>query len=107
MKEDVLAMLLQSESEYYSDVESAVKDAEKYVGDRRNEQIVYIEGLKKELQFFEKSESEKLEQSLSAQSEKMEKEAERLKKRMKARQEKKADRISELLKEEVLSLLWR
>ena len=107
LKEDVLSLLLQTENEYHNTVKNAVKEAEKYVDARRKGQAAFVERLKQDLHLYEKTEAEKLEQALTAENEKMEREAERLKKRMKARQEKKADRISELLKEEVLSLLWR
>ena len=107
MKEDILSLLLQTEIEYQSTVKNAVKDAEKYVDDRRDEQTAYIEELKRSLHDFEKTEGVKFEKMLAAESAKMENEAARMKKHMKLRQEEKADRISELLKEEVLSLLWR
>ena len=107
MKEDFFSMLLQSENEYHNAVKNAVKEAEKYVDDRRREQTAFIERLKNDLRVYEKTESKKLEQALSAENDKMEKEAVRLKKQMMSLKEKKADRISELLKEEVLSLLWR
>jgi len=95
------------ESEYHSTVKTAVKEAEAYVDNSRKEQAVYIKQLKKDLLFFEKTQSEMLEQTLLTESSKMEEEAVGLKRQMKVRQEEKADQISELLKEEVLSLLWR
>ena len=107
LKEEVLSLLLQTESEYHNAIKKAVKSAEKYVDDSRKEQAAYIEGLKQDLYFFEKTGSEELELMLSAESEKMETEAVRLKEKMKLRQEEKADRISDSLKKEVLSLLWQ
>ena len=107
MKEDVLSLLLESEEEYFRAVKDAESDAGEYVNGRRKEQSVFIGELKQETYLYEKSESEKLERALSEEYERMEKEADRLKKRMKTRQREKADWISELLKEEVLSLLWR
>ena len=107
MKDDILSLLLQAETEYNTSVKAAAKGAGKYVDSRREQQAAYITGKKKEFSAFEKTESEKLEQSLIAESEKLEKEAAALKAKMRVRQEEKADRISELLKEEVLSLLWR
>ena len=107
MKEDILAILLQAEEEYGGTVKNAVDEAEDYVEGRRKEQAEYIEQLKQELFLFEAAENEKLELSLTSEREKMEREAARLKNHMKDRQQEKADRIGELLKEEVLSLLWR
>ena len=107
MKEDILFLLLQAESEYHSDVKTAVKEAENYVENRRKEQNVYISELKQNLAFFEKTENDKLEQRLIAEGERMEEEAVRLKKQMKIHQQEKADKISEILKEEVLSRLWQ
>jgi len=107
MKEDILSMLLQAENDYHTAVRNAVKEAEKYVEACRKEQAAYIEGLRLDFQAYEKEESIKLEQTLSSESAAMETEAARLMKKMKDRQTEKAGRISELLKEEVLSLLWR
>ena len=107
MKEDILSLLLQAESEYQGAVKKAVKEAESYVDDRRKEQAAYIEKLKQDLHMFEKTDSEMLEQMLIAESESMEEEMIKLKEQMKIRQEEKADRISGFLKEEVLSLLWQ
>ena len=107
MEQDILSVLLQAESEYDSVIKHAVKEAENYVESRRNEQTAEIEELKRKLVAFEMTENEALEQTLIDEGEKMETEAARLKEQMKIRQEEKADRISELLKEEVLSLLWQ
>jgi len=105
LKNDVLSVLLQAENEYHNVVRDSVKDAESYVERRRKEQADDNDRLKRKLEFFEKTESELLEQKLLAESERMERKAERLKEKMRIRQEEKADQISELLKEEVLSLL--
>ena len=102
-----MSLLLQAEIEYHNAVKNSVKSAEKYVDDSRKEQTAYIEELKQSLLFYEKTESEMLEQTLFIESEKMEITASGLKEQMKIRKEDKADQISELLKEEVLSLLWR
>ena len=107
MKEDILSLLLQTEEEYDSAVKDAVAEAEKYVDSRRKEQAEYTEEMRQELSAYERAESEKLELALAAESAKMESKAVILKQHMKARQMEKADWISELLKEEVLSLLWR
>ena len=107
MKEDILALLLQAESEYRGAMKKAAKDAEQYADDRRSEQTAYIGEMKRHLRTFEKTESEKLEQMLAADNDRMEEEAAELKRQMKERQESLADQISERLKEEVLSLLWR
>jgi len=107
LKEDVLQILLNVESEYHSGMKRAVKEAEKYVENRRNGQKAHIEELKQKLTFFEKTENEKLEQTLLAESERLEEEAAKLKVLMKTRQMEKAEHISGRLKEEVLFLLWR
>ena len=107
MKEDVLSILIESEKEYEITVKNAVNEAEEYVDDRRREQAAHIEDMKQGFFFYEKTESDKVEKALVSESEKLETEAARLKKQMKIRRDEKADRISELLKEEVLSLLWR
>jgi len=107
MEEDVLSLLLQAENEYHITMKQAVIEAENYVENRRNERTAHIEELKQKLILFEKSESEKLEHTLLAESKKMEEEAARQKKQMKARQGEKADQISQLLKEEVLRSLWQ
>jgi len=107
LKEDLLSLLLQTEDEYHSVIKDAIREAEEYVYDRRKEQAAFIEELKQDLHYFEIAGNEQLERALAGESEKLEKEAARLKKSMKTRQEEKAEWISELLKEEVLSLLWR
>jgi len=107
LKEDILPLLLQTEEDYRAAVKDAVREAEEYVENRRKKQAVYIEELKHDFEHFKANEAEKLERDLSAESEKMEIQADGLKQRMKVRQQEKADRMSELLKEEVLSLLWR
>ena len=107
MQENVLSLLLQTESEYHRAIRHAVKEAENYVQERRGTQAAYVEELRRKLLSFEESEGEALELKLLYESGKMEEEAERMKERMKKRQEEKADQISGVLKEEVLSLLWR
>ena len=107
MKEDILALLLQSEKEYRSAVKTAVADGEKYVAGRRKEQESQVSRLKTDFRAYEESESENLEQTLLDESGSMEREAAGLKMKMKQRQEEKAELISLRLKEEVLSLLCR
>ena len=107
MQENVLSLLLQTESEYHSAMKHAVKEAEAYVDRRREEQTAYIEEQKRKLLFFEEFEGEALEQKLIDESARLEEEAAKQKDRMRKCQEDKADRISTLLKEEVLSLLWQ
>lgn len=107
MKDDILSLLLQAENEYQRAMKAAVEDAEKYADDRRQEQTAYVGELKRDLSHFEKTESEKLEQELTAQSAEMEKEAVRLKEQMRTIQQEKADQISERLREEVLFLIWQ
>jgi len=107
LKENVLQILLNVESEYHSGIKRAVREAENYVENRRNEQKAYIEEQKRKLGFFEETENEKLEKTLLAESERLEEEAANLKVLMKTRQMEKAEQISMRLKEEVLSLLWQ
>ena len=107
MKDDVLALLLQTEIEYNSAIKAAVENAGKYVDDRRQEQQAYIAGIKSDLDSFERTESEMLEQTLSFECSKMEQEADRRKEQMRALKEKSADKIAQRLKEEVFTLLWQ
>ena len=107
MKESALSLLLQTEIEYHDTVIGAIKNAEKYVDDCRKEQAEHIEMLKQKLITFEKAESERFEQTLLAESELMEDMAVKQKEKMKSRQQEKAEHISSLLKEEVLSAIWR
>jgi len=107
MNEDILSLLLQTEDEYHDVMKHSLKEAENYVGDRRNEQEAYIEQLKRNLVVFEENENDRLEESLLVECGRMEDEAARLKEQLRICQQEKADRISGHIKEEVLSLLWR
>ena len=107
MKGEILSLLLQAESEYGSAMRSAIREAEAYAGERRREQEAYEEELKREWHRFEEEQNGALEKALALEEERMEAEAIILKERMRLRQEEKADEISERLKEEVLSQLWR
>lgn len=107
MKDDVLALLLQTENEYHSAMRAAVERAEKYVDNSRKEQQTYIADLKDNLDLFEKSETERLESTLTLECDKMEQEADRRKAQMRALKEEHTDEISQRLKEEVLALLWQ
>jgi len=104
LNEDILSVLLQAESEYHAAVENAVENAGIYTDDCRKKQSAYIEVLKQDWDSFEKAESDKLENMLLKDEQKMEAEMEELRKRLKISQSEKADIISERLKEEVLSL---
>jgi len=107
MKEDMVAQLLLAESEYHDVIKAAVKEAEQYERDRKEEQLAYAEGLKNEWHEFERAENKKLELQLFIDNEKMEKEADRLKGQMRILREENAGQISTRLKEEVLSLIWQ
>lgn len=102
-----MTLFLQTESEYHSAVKAAVKEAEGYVEKCRKEQAAFVENLKQKLLYFEQTQSDMLEQTLKIESGIMEEEAVGRKEQMRRRQEEKADEISQLLKEEVLSKLWR
>ena len=104
MNDEIWYLLLQAEKEYDNSVKNAVKAAEDYAGERRKEQSAYIENLKLEWQNFEKSENNKLIETLSENERKLEIKAAELKNLLKISQKKKAELISERLKEEVLSL---
>ena len=104
MNEDILSVLLQAESEYHAAVNTAVKKGENYADNCRKKQSAYIETLKRDWDLFEKTESDKLKNTLSDDEKRMDKEKEESKEKLKISQKEKADTISERLKEEVLSL---
>jgi predicted nucleic acid-binding Zn-ribbon protein len=85
-------------------MKNAVKAAEDYAAERRGEQNAYIEELKQNWHSFENSENEKLEKMLSEDEQRLELKTAELKDKLRISQKKKADMISERLKEEVLSL---
>jgi hypothetical protein len=105
--DDVLSLLLRAEAEYHGAVKKAAQKAEAYAESQKNEQAAYLEELKREWQLFEKAENAKLDKALLDDELKMENESIKLKAQMKTRQGEKADLISERLKKEVLSLIWR
>ena len=104
MNEDILYVLLQAENEYQSAMKNAVKEAEDYADGLRNKQAAYIEELKQNWHLFEVSENEKLEKMLFDDEQRLEAKTADLKEQLRISQKKKADLISERLKEEVLSL---
>ena len=104
LKEDILNLILQAESEYHGTVRNALKEAEKYVDGCKEKQSAYIEDLKQEWHLSEEAESEQFGKTLSEDEQKMEAEIAELKKRLKICQEKKMDSVSERLKKEVLSV---
>jgi len=99
-----MSMLLQAENEYHDAVKNAVKRAENYADNSKKRQAAYIEILKSDWDSFETDENAQLDKTLADDEQKLETEMEELKKHLKISQEKKADMISERLKEEVLSL---
>ena len=104
METDILRLILQEEKEYLNTVKKAVDKAEKYADDCKKKQSTYIEGLQQEWYMFEMAEKEKFEKALSEDEDKMELELAKSKEQLAICQKKKADIISERLKEEVLSL---
>ena len=104
MNEDILSLLLQAEDGYNEAVKNASKKAEDYAAERKNAQSAYIEKLKQEWHLFEKAENDKLTGRLAEDDQKLEAKMDELKKRLKASRDKKADQISDRLKEEVFAL---
>jgi hypothetical protein len=104
LKEDYISLLLQVENEYHNAIIKAVREAEAYAGECRQRQDAYLDGLRREWYLFGKTENEKLLETLSRQEHKLELETAGIKRQMKENQIKKADLISERLKEEVLNL---
>ena len=104
MNEDILSALLQAENEYKLIIENAARRGEEYAAGCRQTQSAYIESLNLEWDSFEKSEGEKLKNTLREDEQKMESDAKNLKERLKSGQTAKAGIISERLKEEVLAL---
>ena len=95
---------MQAEKEYHNKVKHALKDADKYVTDCQRKQSAYLDHLRHEWDLFEKAEREKLEKALLDDQQKLEHGLAKSKEQMRACQQKKAEAISERLKEEVLSL---
>ena len=104
LNKDIMYIIMQEEKEYLNTVKNAVNEAERYGNDSKKKQSVYIEGLQQEWYLFEKAENEKFQKALIEDEQKMEAEIVKSKEWLKICQKKKADIISERLKEEVLSL---
>jgi len=104
LSEDILSLLLQAENEYHAAMENAVKDAENYADDCKKKQAAYIEDLKQDWHLFEKSENDRLDKMLDEKEQDLETKMAELKEQLKISQQKKADLISERLKEEVIFL---
>ena len=104
MNEDILTLFLQAENEYHNAIKNAAQKGGDYADDSKAQQNVYIEKLKHDWYLFEKTETEKLSKMLFDDEQRLEAETAESKKRLKINQKKKADLISERLKEEVLSL---
>ena len=103
MKNDILNLILQSESEYRATVEKSEGEAEKYIETLQLKQIDYAEKLKNDWQLFEAAENEKLRKMISDEEQRAESETTEKKEQMKVLQTKKLEVISERLKKEVLS----
>jgi F0F1-type ATP synthase membrane subunit b/b' len=104
LNEAVISSLLGAEDAYHAAVKKAMTDAENYANESKKAQRAYLEALKQEWELFEKTELKNLKIRLAEAEQKAEEETARIKERLKAEQEKKADMISDRLKEEVLSL---
>ena len=104
LKEDIINLILQAEKEYHNKLKKAVTEAEKYADDCKKKQGAIIDEMQEEWYSFEKAENEKLKNALYEDEQKMEIEMAKSKEQLKIRQIKKADLISDRLKEEVLSL---
>jgi len=107
MKQDILNLILQAENEYHAKVKSYVAEAEKYVDLCKQKQSAYMENLKYEWYVFEKGEKEKFERDLADTEKRIDAETAVKKERLKTRQEENIEALSERLKEEVLSFVWR
>ncbi|MCL1795027.1 MAG: hypothetical protein FWG34_14325 [Oscillospiraceae bacterium] len=98
-----MSALLKAENDYHAALANASKKADEYSGQQTKKREEYIEALKGDWRAFESSEKEKFEQTLLEDGRKMEAKAAEQKKRLRTSQQKKADAISERLKEEVLA----
>ena len=105
--EDILNLILQAEKEYQTIMKNSVIDAGQYVDEGKAKQDAYFEELKRDWYLFAKGESQKYLKMLYEDEKRMETEIAELKEQYKLCQKKKADSISERLKEEVLSLIWQ
>ncbi|MCL2164317.1 MAG: hypothetical protein FWH55_07980 [Oscillospiraceae bacterium] len=104
MKENVLSLILQIESDYHKAVDDAVEKADVYVTACRQDQRVFFSELDREWELFEAAEQKKFDIKLKEEEHRMEKELASRKIQLKARQQDFAELISERLKKEVLSL---
>jgi len=104
LNESILSLLLQAENEYDAAIKNAVKETENYADECRKEQDAYVDGLNRDWEIFEKSETDKLDKTLAETEQNLEIKMAELKNQLKLRQEKKAELISGRLKEEVISL---
>jgi len=104
LNEDYISILLQVEADYHRAMKKAVAEAEIRTDELRQKQKAYIEELRKEWHTFEKAENERLSKTLSDDYLKIEAKTAVSKERLKALQMKKAELISERLKEEALGL---
>ena len=104
MKNDVLKLIIQAEIGYQEAVKDAVDAAEKYVGERRDEQSAFIKSLEEDWDDFEQKENTVLTEKLTSNEVQQEAALEKRKEDLRIRQQLKADAISERLKEEVLNL---
>ena len=103
MNEDIISLLFQAENEYHNAVKTAVSEAENYADGCKKKQNAFIENLKQDWHSFEKSDNDKLAKKLYEDEKILEARAAELKKRLRIIREKKAELISERLKEEVLA----
>ena len=104
LKEDIISLILQAEKEYHNTMKKVVTEAEKYADDCKKKQSAYIDNMQEEWYSFEKAENDKFKKALYEDEQKMDIEMAKSKEQLKIRQEKKAELISDRLKEEVLSL---
>ena len=104
MNEDYIALLLQVENDYHNAIKKAVSEAEAQADLLKQRQKAYVESLRKEWHAYEKEENDKLNKTIAEDNIKIESETAVSKERLKTLQMKKAEMISERLKEEVLGL---
>ena len=104
MNDDILSLLLQAENEYLEALKIAAKKASEYAVNSKEKQNDYIKKLEQEWRSFEKSENNKLAETLAETERRLEMKTAEFKKQLQDSQKQKAGLISDRLKEEVLSL---
>lgn len=103
MKDDVLGLILHAEGEYSGALKNAVSDAAKYADESRAAHADRMEQLKSDFQLFERSEREMFEEALAEYDAHMSQKLKEAKERLMASQAAMIGKLSERIKNEVLS----